>query len=132
MITVRELMSPSPHTIDAGQPIAEASKRMLLAQIRHLPVVDGKRLVGLLSDRDVRLVETLDRGQLVHVRDAMTPEPYVVDAGADLKGVVATMAARKIGSAVVTDRGEVVGIFTTTDALHLLVQHLALDNLRGF
>ena len=113
MAKVRELMSPSPHTIGADQPIAEASKRMRLAQIRHLPVLEGAQLVGLLSDRDVRLVEMLDRQQLVRVGEAMSAEPYVVGVDDDLTGVVATMAARKLGSAIVVDHGKVVGIFST-------------------
>jgi CBS domain-containing protein len=132
MKTVRELMSACPHTIGADQPVAEAAKRMRLAHVRHLPVLEGGELVGLLSDRDVRLVESLDRQQLVRVAEAMSTEPYVVDADEPLRAVVATMAARKLGSAIVRDKHEVVGIFTTTDALHLLVRHLVLDELHGF
>ncbi|MDQ3031187.1 MAG: CBS domain-containing protein [Myxococcota bacterium] len=139
MPTVRELMTPSPHTIGADQPIAEAMRRMRQAQIRHLPVLEGAQLVGLLSDRDVRLVEALDalRGggaeQRMRVSDAMSPEPYVVGIDDDLAGIVSTMAERKLGSAIVTDQRRVVGIFTTTDALHLLMRHLDVAELRrGF
>ena len=61
----------------------------------------------------------------------MTPEPFIVEAGADLKQVVETMATRKLGSAIVVEGSKVFGIFTTTDALHLLLRHLAIDDLRG-
>lgn len=132
MRTIRELMTASPHTIGADQPVAEATKRMRHAQIRHLPVLEGAQLVGLLSDRDVRLVEALDKSNQMLVSDAMTPEPYVVDADEDLSAVVSAMATRKIGSAIVTDKRRVVGIFTTTDALLLLMRHLVVDELRGF
>lgn len=132
MRTIRELMTSSPHTIGADQPIEEAMRRMRAAQIRHLPVLEGAQLVGLLSDRDVRLVEALDTSKQLRVADAMSPEPYVVEADEALGTVVSTMATRKIGSAIVTDKRRVVGIFTTTDALHLLMRHLAVDELRGF
>lgn len=132
MRTIRELMTASPHTIGADQPIDEAMRRMRVAQIRHLPVLEGAQLVGLLSDRDVRLVEALDKSKQMRVADAMSPEPYVVDADEELSAVVSTMATRKIGSAIVTDKRRVVGIFTTTDALHLLMRHLVVDELHGF
>ena len=65
------------------------------------------------------------------VSEVMTPEPFIVEAGADLKQVVETMATRKLGSAIVVEGSKVFGIFTTTDALHLLLRHLAIDDLRG-
>lgn len=132
MATVRQLMSPAPHTIGADQPIEEAVHRMRTAHVRHLPVLAGAHLVGLLSDRDVRLVETFATREHLTVSDVMSPEPFVVGADADLKDVVKTMAERKLGSAVAVEDGKVVGIFTTTDALHLLLQHLAIDEVRGF
>jgi CBS domain-containing protein len=131
MTSARDLMTPSPHTIGANQTVAEASRRMRQAHVRHLPVLEGAHLVGMLSERDARLVDTLASEKNCLVSDVMTPEPYVVEAGADLKDVVETMAARKLGSAVVVEGTKVVGIFTTTDALHLLLRHLVIDDLRG-
>ncbi len=132
MTSVRELMTPAPETIGAEQSIDEANRRMRRAQVRHLPVLSGAQLVGLLSDRDARLVESVAKGEHVLVGDVMTPEPFVVHTDEDLKDVVAAMAARKLGSAIVVEAGKVVGIFTTTDALHLLLRHLVLDDVRGF
>ena len=103
MTTARDLMTPNPHTIGASQLVAEAAKRMRRAHVRHLPVLEGAQLVGLLSERDVRLVDTLAAGKDCAVSEVMTPEPFVVEAGADLKQVVETMATRKLGSAIVVE-----------------------------
>jgi acetoin utilization protein AcuB len=99
---------------------------MLRKEIRHLPVVRGSELVGILSDRDLNLVQTLAhaRPEEITVEDAMTPNPYVVAPETPLTEVGNVMAKRKIGSAVVVDRGKVAGVFTVTDALHALVEIL--------
>lgn len=94
---------------------------MQAAGIRHLPVVDGERVVGIITERDIRMLEGCGRTIDVHVREAMTPEPYVVDADAPAARVCRTMADRKLGSVVVvTDAAKVVGIFCATDAVRTL------------
>ena len=129
---IRALMSESPHTIGEHQPVGEALRRMREHHVRHLPVLDGARLVGLVSDRDVALAEMIGgkTHESLRVGDVMAPEPFSVTIDAEVVDVVATMAQRKIGSAVVLDGTKVAGIFTTTDALHLLLRHLVLDDLR--
>ncbi|MCE9578939.1 MAG: CBS domain-containing protein [Deltaproteobacteria bacterium] len=113
-------MSRTPLTIGRDQPMSEAHRLMRTHVIRHLPVLHGGRLVGLVSDRDLHLVETLRDvdPQKVTVEEAMSPEPYVVTPEQPIDAVVAAMAERKLGSAVVMRDREVLGIFTTIDALH--------------
>jgi len=115
-------MTPSPHTIGRAQPLEVAQEMMLTHHIRHLPVLDGGALVGILSERDVRLVESIagTDAKTTLVEEAMTPEPYMVAADAPLRDVVEEMIAHKYGCAVVMERGHVVGIFTTIDALRAL------------
>jgi acetoin utilization protein AcuB len=86
--------------------------------IRHLPVLHQGKLIGVVTDRDLRLVETLrdvDPND-VAVNEAMTSEVFTVSPDAALDDVVRSMASNKYGSAVVVDHGHVVGIFTTVDA----------------
>ncbi len=113
-------MSRTPVTIGRDQPMSEAHHLMRSHAIRHLPVLHGGQLVGLVSDRDLHLVETLRDvdPQKVTVEEAMSPEPYVVTPEQPIEVVVAAMADRKLGSAVVMRGREVLGIFTTVDALH--------------
>lgn len=115
---IRAYMTTTPHTIGVDQTIARAHQVMREHRLRHLPVLSGGRLVGVLSDRDLHLVETLRDvdPQTVRVEEAMTPDVYVVAPEAPLEEVVKDMATHKYGSAVVVDDAHVVGIFTTVDA----------------
>ena len=120
--TVREYMTPSPYTIGADQPIARASEIMREHQIRHLPVLRGGKLVGILSQRDVHLILSLPKVEAaeVTVEEAMSDQVYVVPPEASLEEVAAEMAAHKYGAVLVTERGRLAGVFTTVDALHAL------------
>src|SRR4051812_33983675 len=119
---IREYMTPSPHTIGAEQTLTVASELMRKHKIRHLPVLRGGSIVGILSQRDVALISGLpsvDPAE-VPVEDAMSEEVYSVRAETPLDEVAATMAAHKYGAALIVERDHVVGVFTTVDALHAL------------
>lgn len=121
--TIREYMTPSPHTIGADQTLTAASELMRKHKIRHLPVLRGGAVVGILSQRDVALICGLPQvdPNEVPVEDAMSEQIYSVAPETPLDEVAATMAAHKYGAALVHDaRGHVVGVFTTVDALHAL------------
>ena len=116
--TVQKYMTTSPHTIGDDQPMTLAHRMMREHDIRHLPVLHGSKIVGLVSDRDLNTVETLRDvdPRKVLVSEAMSQDPYLVSPEAGLDEVVSTMASKKYGSAVVTQHDKVVGIFTTVDA----------------
>jgi acetoin utilization protein AcuB len=94
--------------------------------IRHLPVFDAGRLVGVISERDIILVESLAdvNPTEVNVEEAMTTDVYVVEPDTSLLETVGTMIDRKLGSAIVAEGTRVVGVFTTIDALRALVERL--------
>jgi acetoin utilization protein AcuB len=116
--SIQKYMTTCPETIGKDQPMSAAHRLMRQHRIRHLPVLEAGRIVGLVSDRDLSLVETLKDvdPHKVTVEEAMSAEPYVVAPDSALDDVISTMAARKYGSAIVADHGKVVGIFTTVDA----------------
>jgi len=119
---VSKYMSTNPRTIGSDQSIAQANEIMSENRIRHLPVLKGGEIIGLISQSDIRLIETL-KGvdpKEVKVQDAMTPEPFIVSPDSLLDEVAAEMAEYKYGSAIVTQNRQVVGIFTTLDALEAL------------
>jgi acetoin utilization protein AcuB len=124
--TIAKFMTPSPHSIGAEQTLARAQAVMLEHKIRHLPVLHGGKLVGLVTDRDVHLVESLKDvdPRLVTVSDAMAHTVYSVSPEAPLDQVVAEMGARKYGSAVVMQNDKVVGIFTTVDVCRAFAELL--------
>jgi acetoin utilization protein AcuB len=115
---IKKYMTTDVQTIGDEQPMSVAHRLMREQHIRHLPVLHQGKLVGVVTDRDLRLVETLSDVDptKVAVSEAMTPDPYVVSPEAELDEVVSMMAAKKYGSAVISDNGKVVGIFTTVDA----------------
>jgi acetoin utilization protein AcuB len=120
--TVQEFMTVGPVVIARGRTLSEAHRVMRERSIRHLPVVEAGRLVGVVSQRDLYLLETLQGVDPATetVEEAMTRETYSVPPDAPLDDVAAEMAERRVGSAVVVDRGSVIGLFTTTDALRAL------------
>ena len=124
--TIHRFMTSTPHTISARQTLAEAHQAMRERGVRHLPVVEDGKLLGVVSQRDLYLLETLrgvDVGREL-VEEAMSDEPFVVGPDAPLEEVAEVMANRKHGSALVVERSTVVGIFTSTDALRALVSLL--------
>jgi acetoin utilization protein AcuB len=120
-------MSPAPHTIAADQMLDEAHRLMRSHRIRHLPVLRQGKLVGIVSQRDLMLIESLpdvDPAE-VPVEDAMSSPIYVVGPRAPLAAVATEMADRKLGSAIVVEKGRVVGVFTVTDACRALARMIA-------
>jgi acetoin utilization protein AcuB len=124
--TVQSWMTPVPFVLGPKATLNEAHAVMRARGVRHLPVVDGAKLVGLVSERDLHLVESLrgvDLGR-VRVEDAMTMDPYTVRPNSKLADAVSILAERKIGSAVVIEDGKVVGILTAVDALRAFAKLL--------
>ncbi len=123
---VERFMTPHPHTIGMDQSLAKAHEMMRTHQIRHLPVLHGGKLVGLVSQRDLHLMETfgaIDQ-EKVTVEEAMTAEVYVVEPTTHLAEVARTMAEHRFGSCVVMIAGKVVGVFTMVDAARALSEVL--------
>lgn len=120
--TVQQHMTVTPVVISSDRTLAEAHRLMRARNIRHLPVVDHGRLVGIVSQRDLYLLETLRGVDPANetVAEAMSADPYAVAPDAPLDAVATAMAEKKYGSAVVVDRGSVIGLFTTVDALRAL------------
>jgi acetoin utilization protein AcuB len=120
-------MTPTPHTIGPTRSLTAARKMMVANQVRHLPVLEGGRIVGLLSERDLFLVESLPgvNPTDVQVEEAMVQNVFTVEPDAPIGDVVATMIERKLGSTVISEGEHVVGVFTTIDALQALAELLA-------
>jgi acetoin utilization protein AcuB len=117
-------MTPSPHSIGVHQPLSLAHTTMRERRIRHLPVLDGGKLVGLISQRDLYFVETLKDAEpeRVEVGEAMTQEVYCVAPYEPVDDVAERMAERRYGCALVVEDGHFRGIFTTSDALLTLAR----------
>jgi acetoin utilization protein AcuB len=119
---VRQYMTPTPFTIGPTQSLTVARHLMLEHDVRHLPVLEGGRLAGVLSERDLLLVESMPsvNPTVVRVEEAMAQDVFAVRPDEPVADVANTMIDRKIGSAVVMEDEKVVGVFTTIDALQAL------------
>ncbi|MGP8032667.1 MAG: CBS domain-containing protein [Steroidobacteraceae bacterium] len=119
-------MTPFPHSIDVDAPLEDAHKLMREHRFRHLPVMSGGEIVGVLTDRDIKLVLGPDFGtpdeRELRMRDAYVERPCVVPASTPVANVARVMAQNRIGSAIVTKHGKLVGIFTVTDACRALAE----------
>jgi acetoin utilization protein AcuB len=124
--TIRKYMTTTPHTVGRDQSLSFATKILRDNNIRHLPVLEGGKLVGILSERDVALVAALKDvdPEKVEVGDAMSQQVFTVRPDSPLDEVADEMASHKFGSALVIDNGKVVGVFTTVDAMQALSELL--------
>lgn len=120
MPAVKAVMTAFPWSVEATASVAQAQEFMRSHQIRHLPVTRDGDLVGMISDRDIKLVLgpefAYPNADKLTVGEAMLQDAYIVDFDARLDDVLAHMAEHHLGSAVVTRRGKLVGVFTVTDA----------------
>ena len=125
---VRDLMTKSPLTVPMEMPVVDARRMMLEHRIRHLLVMDGTRLAGIVTDRDIRLnlpspATSLSVWEINYllarmtVGSVMTKAVITVDPGRDAQDAARIMIDHKIGALPVVEGGTVVGIMTETDVL---------------
>jgi acetoin utilization protein AcuB len=126
MNQIKHFMTEAPHAIGHDQLLKLAHERMQQFGVRHLPVLDRGVLVGVVSERDVALINALSHDQVdtITVEEAMSEEPFSVAPDDDLVSVCRRMADHKFDCAVVMDHNKVAGVYTTTDALHMLASLL--------
>jgi CBS domain-containing protein len=125
---VKEWMSQHPITIPPATPVSEAKELMQRKRVRHLLVVEADRLVGIVTDRDIRLnlpspATSLSVWEIHYllakltVREVMTKSVITVTPDRDVAEAARLMLEHTIGALPVTQDGRVVGIITETDML---------------
>jgi acetoin utilization protein AcuB len=124
MSAIANYMTAGPHTIGREQSLTAAKQLMHKSHVRHLPVLHGGKLVGVVSERELDMIGALPGSKQLSVEDAMVPDVYVTTPDAPLESVAADMARLKVGSAVVVKGDDVVGVFTAVDGLRALAELL--------
>ena len=126
MTAISHYMTTQPWTIERSATLADAHAIMREHLIRHLPVLDKGRLIGVVSQGDLHLLESIAEFDLetVSVDEAMTAHPFIVTADMALDEVVEIMAKHKYGSVIVMGREGVEGVFTAVDACRVLADVL--------
>ena len=131
MLTVNDLMTVIPNTVTPSSTLRQVIELMKTQACRQLPVLVGGKLVGIITDRDVRLVmnsplilhgrwqdeEILDT---VTAEDCMTPDPLTITPQMPAYQAANVLSIYKFGALPVVDEGVLVGIITVTDFLNYL------------
>jgi acetoin utilization protein AcuB len=126
VLSVRDVMSTDLVTVGPGESARHAYEVMRDRRIRHLPVVDNDRLVGILSDRDLRPVLLSPGLAGAAVAELMSEQPTTIAPGAPVEDAASVLVVRKIGCLPVVEDGRLIGIVTETDLLAVLVELLGL------
>ena len=120
-LKIKSCMTNSPHTIGEDISLIKAVHAMNEHHIRHLPVLNRGNLVGIISERDIKLALSVHPAATdLCVGDVMTEDPYVVNSETSLDVVTERMFQDRIGCTIIRDGVEVHGIFTDLDALQVL------------
>ncbi len=125
---VRDIMIKEVATLDVNDELSLANDIMRLGRIRHLPVVDGTRLVGIISERDLfrsslaqalgyETKATRDLMKTLRIKDVMVTQVVTVAPDTELKVAVRLMVDRKIGCLPVVEGDRLAGLVTETDLL---------------
>lgn len=131
---IKTAMTAFPYSVQPEASLHQAMDFMRTHNIRHLPVADDGKLMGLVSDRDIKLVLGPDFAypdpDKLTVGDIMRADTYTVDLEERLDNVLAHMAEHHIGSAVVTRHGKLAGMFTLSDACREFAEYLRAPFLK--
>ncbi len=130
---VREMMHTDLVTVTPDMSLAQVQRLMRDKRIRHVPVVSGKRLVGIVTDRDVREASpspatTLTRGEVAYqmdttpVKTCMTREVVTITPDMDLVEAARLFLERRFGCLPVVENGTLVGVVTETDILRAFME----------
>lgn len=128
MPVVGAVMTSFPYFVEADETVAEIERLMVERGIRHLPVQEKGKIVGVVSERDLHHIVGHDASAAeknkLRARDVMVADPYVVAFNSRLSEVVSQMALRHIGSVVVVRRGKLAGILSTVDVCRIFGEFL--------
>jgi CBS domain-containing protein len=132
-VTVRHLMAQNPATLGRNETLDLAESIMNLGRIRHMPVLDDGKIVGIVSQRDLfrsALITALGFGRkttgalikTITIKEVMTEHVITISPEATVKEAARVMIDKKIGCLPVVEDQKLIGILTETDILRYVVE----------
>jgi CBS domain-containing protein len=132
-VTVRLLMSQDPATLGRNETLDLAESIMNLGRIRHMPVVDDGKIVGIVSQRDLfrsALITALGFGRkttsalikTIKIKEVMTEHVITISPEATVKEAARVMIDKKIGCLPVVEDQKLIGLLTETDILRYVME----------
>ncbi len=126
--TLATVMTPFPYSVDINAPLTDAITMMENKGFHHLPVTEEGELVGVLSDRDIKFIDSpFNNASLekdLYVKDIYCSRTYIVDIHDALESVLMVMAEKHLGSAIVTKNEKLAGILTQNDVFRKFAEHI--------
>ena len=130
---IASIMTKELITLNLKDSLYSAEKRMKVNHIRHMPVVEGDELIGLVSLSDLQRVSFIDSYSkegtedtpvynMLSIRDLMIKNPLTASPKTTILEVSKLLASKEFHSLPVVDDGKLVGIITTTDLLHYFIE----------
>ena len=132
---VKDIMTENPVTATELMSVAEALGLLYELDVRHLPVVRGSELAGIVSDRDLRsftasseddAIEAVEKARTSNVGNFMNTDPIRVDPETNVREVVELMLTHRVGALPVCDldTGDLLGIVSYVDVLRAVQEML--------
>jgi CBS domain-containing protein len=114
---IREVMTPSPETVEPGQPVAEAAKLMKQADVGMIPVVQEGQLSGTVTDRDIvlRVIAEGKSTASTTVGEIASGEVVTVDPEQELEEALELMAKHQVRRLPVVENGRLIGVLAQAD-----------------
>ena len=130
---VKDWMTPNPYSVSPSMHLSMAEGLMKESDIRRLPVVEDEKLIGILTDGDVREAGPSDVSSLgkyetefllsgLTVSDVMTKDPVTVSPDDSIRKLAELMLAKKIGGVPVVEGNQLVGIITVSDIFKVILE----------
>jgi len=136
---VVDVMTRDPLTVSPTETVGKADELMSENNIRQIPVVNGREVVGIVTDRDIRAFlsealtgdsDTREKALRTPIRDIMTTEPLFLDPDDELQDAVEILVEEKFGAIPVVDEAEgLVGIVSYVDVLRCFLNRLQEESL---
>lgn len=129
---VKDWMSKTVISLDVTDTLRRAKELLVENRIRSLPVLEDGKLVGIVSDRDLKKASISDESGLnehellylnnrIPINEIMTPDPVTVSPDTTVDEVAEVMYTRKISGLPVLDNGELIGMITQGDIFRLMI-----------
>ena len=131
---VEDVMVPKPFTIKKDKSLHDAQNKMVKQSIRHLPVVEKGKLIGIITESDIRgaFINKKPNGKLerdpakMKIENFMTQDPMTVSKETNIEDAALTIYQYKIGALPVLDNGKLVGIISIMDMLGLFIDMMGI------
>lgn len=128
MPVVGAVMTSFPYFVDIDEKVPRIEELLDQHEIRHLPVQEKGKVVGIISERDLHHLihrhASVEEKNKLAARDIMVANPYVAAFNTPLNEVVSEMASRHIGSVIVLRRARLAGILSAIDVCRIFAEYL--------